>query len=119
MAEQTLDVRRQRVDVRGGGFLEGLEGLDGLGDLERLEVLEELERLEALEVLEKLEAQQRAMAKLKRKRNNITQYARAYTHTTGVLYFLLSQVSHKLYNPLCKVHPTFGVMCPSPKKRIT
>ena len=41
------------------------------------------------------------MAKLGRKRNNITHYARAYTHTTGVLCFLLSQVSHKHYNPLC------------------
>ena len=57
------------------------------------------------------------MAKLGRKRNNIARYARAYTHTTGVLCFLLSQVSHKLNNPLCKVHPTFGVMCPSPQKK--
>ena len=103
MAEQTLD-------VRGGGFLEELERLEGLEELdslERLEGLEELdslerlEELERLEVLEKLEAQQRAMAKHGRKRNNNALYARAYTHTTGVLCFLLSQVSHKLYNPLC------------------
>ena len=44
------------------------------------------------------------MAKLGRKRNNIAQYARAYAHITGVLCFLLSQVSHKLYNPLCNNH---------------
>ena len=44
------------------------------------------------------------MAKLGRKRNNIARYSRAYTHTTGVLCFLLSQVSQKLYNPLCNNH---------------
>ena len=60
-----INVRRQRLDVRGGGFLEELDAL------ERLEVLEGLERLDALEVLEKLEAQQRAMAKLGGKPNNI------------------------------------------------
>ena len=64
MAEQTLDVRRQRLDVRGGGFLEELDGLEAL---EELEGLERLEALEVLEVLEKLEAQQRAMAKHGRK----------------------------------------------------
>ena len=41
------------------------------------------------------------MAKHGRKRNNIAWYSRTYTHTTGILRFLLSQVSHKLYNPLC------------------
>ena len=106
MAEQTLD-------VRGGGFLEELERLEGLEELdslERLEGLEELdslerlEELERLEVLEKLEAQQRAMAKHGRKRNNIARCTRAYTRTTGVLCFLLSQVSHKHYNPLCNNH---------------
>ena len=44
------------------------------------------------------------MAKLGRKPNNIARYSRAYAHTTGVLCFLLSQVSHKLYNPLCNNH---------------
>ena len=56
------------------------------------------------------------MAKLGRKWNNIALYAREYAHTTGVLYFLLSQVSHKLYNPLCnnrlhwfqKQHPSLS-----------
>ena len=74
--DSRIDVRRQRLDVRGGGFLE---------DLERLEVLEGLERLDA---------RRRAMAKLGRKRNNNAIYARAYADITGVLYFLLSQVSH-------------------------
>ena len=96
-----IDIRRQSLDVRGGGFLEVLEGLDGLEGLEALEELEGLEGLEGLEALEKLNARRRAMAKLGRKRNNNALYARAYTHTTGVLCFLLSQVSHKLYNPLC------------------
>ena len=41
------------------------------------------------------------MAKHGRKRNNNARYARAYAHITRVLCFLLSQVSHKLYNPLC------------------
>ena len=59
-----LDVRRERLDGRGGGFLEALEGLEGLDALENLEGLE---RLEVLEALEKLEAQQRAMAKHGRK----------------------------------------------------
>ncbi len=58
------------------------------------------------------------MAKLGRKPNNNALYARAYAHTTGVLCFLLSQVSHKLYNPLCKVHPTFGVMRPKKKNNL-
>ena len=40
------------------------------------------------------------MAEHGRKPNNIALYTRAYAHITGVLYFLLSQVSHKLYNPL-------------------
>ena len=56
------------------------------------------------------------MAKHGRKRNNITRYTRACAHITGVLCFLLSQVSHKLYNPLCnnrlhwfqKQHPTLS-----------
>ena len=99
--------RNGRIDVRGGGFLEGLEGLEGLEALEELEALERLEVLEALEDLEgleRLEARRRTMAKLGRKRNNIARYSRAYTHTTGVLCFLLSQVSQKLYNPLCNNH---------------
>ena len=87
---QTLEIRRQR-----GGVLEALEGLEGL---------DTLEGLDRLEVLEKLEAQQRAMAKLERKPNNIARYARAYAHITGVLCFLLSQVSHKHYNPLSNNH---------------
>ena len=104
MAFQTLErgdflEALERLEV-----LEGLEKLEVLEELERLEALEELERLEALEELERLEAQQRAMAKHGRKRNNNALYARAYTHTTGVLYFLLSQVSHKHYNPLCNNH---------------
>ena len=45
-----------------------------------------------------------------------SRYTCAYAHTLGALYFLLSQVSHKLNNPLCKIHPTFGVMCLSKKK---
>ena len=115
---QRWHFRGQRLDVRGrgGGFLEGLEGLDGLEELdalegleeldaleglEDLEILEVLEGLERLEALEKLNARRRAMAKHGRKRNNITRYARAYAHITGVLCFLLSQVSHKHYNPLC------------------
>ena len=61
MAEQTLDVRHQSLNVRGGGFLEELDAL------ERLDSLEGLEGLEALETQEKLEAQQRAMAKHGRK----------------------------------------------------
>ena len=44
------------------------------------------------------------MAKLGRKPNNIARYSRAYAHTTGVLCVLLSQVSQKLYNPLCNNH---------------
>ena len=44
------------------------------------------------------------MAKHGRKRNNIARCTRAYTRTTGVLCFLLSQVSHKHYNPLCNNH---------------
>ena len=44
------------------------------------------------------------MAKHGRKRNNNAIYARAYAHITGVLCFLLSQVSHKHYNPLCNNH---------------
>ena len=44
------------------------------------------------------------MAKHGRKRNNIAWYARAYANITGVLCFLLSQVSHKHYNPLCNNH---------------
>ena len=47
-----IDVRRESLDVRGGGFLDALE---------------ELEELEVLEVLEKLDARRRAMAKLGRK----------------------------------------------------
>ena len=97
MAEQTLDVRHQSLNVRGGGFLEALEGLEGLDTLEELE---ELEVLEELEELERLEARRRAMAKHGRKRNNIARYARMRT-LLGVLCFLLSQVSHKFYNPLC------------------
>ena len=96
--DSRIDIRRQRLDVRGGGFLEDLERLEVL---EALEDLEELERLEVLEGLERLDARRRAMAKLGRKRNNNAIYARAYADITGVLYFLLSQVSHKLYNPLC------------------
>ena len=45
-----------------------------------------------------------------------TRYMRARAHTTRVLCFLLSQVSHKLYNPLCnnylhwfqKQHPSMS-----------
>jgi len=56
------------------------------------------------------------MAKLGRKPNNIARFARACAHTTGVLCFLLSQVSHKHYNPLCnnrlhwfqKQHPSLS-----------
>ena len=56
------------------------------------------------------------MAKHGRKRNNNALYARAYENITGVLCFLLSQVSHKLYNPLCnnrlhwfqKQHPSLS-----------
>ena len=44
------------------------------------------------------------MAKLGRKWNNIARCSRAYTHTTVVLCFLLSQVSHKFYKPLCNNH---------------
>ena len=44
------------------------------------------------------------MAKLGRKRNNNARYARAYAHTTGVLCFLLSQVSHNTYNSLTNNH---------------
>ena len=44
------------------------------------------------------------MAKHGRKRNNNARYARAYAHITGVLCFLLSQVSQKLYNTLCNSH---------------
>ena len=51
-----IDVRRYRVDVRGGGFLDALEAL------EELDALEELEKLEEPEALEKLEARRRAMA---------------------------------------------------------
>ena len=113
MAFQTLErgdflEALERLEVLEGleklEVLEELERLEALEELERLEALEELERLEALEELERLEAQQRAMAKHGRKRNNNALYARAYTHTTGVLYFLLSQVSHKFYNPLCNNH---------------
>ena len=82
MAEQTLE-------VRGGGFLEELDGLEGL---------------DGLEALEKLEAQQRAMAKHGGKPNNIALYTRACAHIIGALCFLLSQVSHKHYNPLCNNH---------------
>ena len=81
--------RNGRIDVREGGFLEALE---------------KLERLEVLEGLERLEARRRAMAKLGRKRNNIARYTRAYAHITRVLYFLLSQVSPKHYNPLYNNH---------------
>ena len=56
------------------------------------------------------------MAKHERKPNNIALYTRACAHITGVLCFLLSQVSHKFYNPLCnnrlhwfqKQHPTLS-----------
>ena len=94
MAEQTLD-------VRGGGFLEALEGLEGLDTLEELE---ELEVLEELEELERLEARRRAMAKHGRKRNKNARYERARANTTGVLCFLLSQVSHNTYNSLSNNH---------------
>ena len=57
MAEQTLEIRRQR-----GGFLEELERLEELDSLERLEELDSLERLEGLEELERLEARRRAIA---------------------------------------------------------
>ena len=53
-----IDVRRQRLDIRGRGFLEALE---------RLEALEELEGLEELETLERLDTRRRAMAKHRRK----------------------------------------------------
>ena len=71
--EQRWQNRRQRLDVRGGGFLEAQERLDSLERLEELDALEELEKLdtleelEGLEGLEGLEAQQRAMAKQGRK----------------------------------------------------
>ena len=44
------------------------------------------------------------MAKHERKSNNIARCSRAYTHTTGVLCFLLSQVSHNTYNSLHNNH---------------
>ena len=58
--------------------------------------------------------------------HNIALYVRVRAHTTGVLCFLLSQVSHKLYKPLCnnhlhwfqKQHPTlshFHATTPPPK----
>ena len=66
--------------------------------------IKERRKLEALESLEGLEDRRRAMAKLGRKRNNNARYARAYAHTTGVLCFLLSQVSHNTYNSLTNNH---------------
>ena len=44
------------------------------------------------------------MAKHGGKPNNIALYTRACAYITGVLCFLLSQVSHKHYNPLCNNH---------------
>ena len=65
--------------------------------------IKEKRKLEALESLEGLEARRRAMAKHGRKPNNIA-HTRARMRITGVLCFLLSQVSQKLYNPLCNNH---------------
>ena len=93
MAEQTLErgdflEALERLEVLEGlEALERLERLDVLEELERLEVLEALERLDALDALERLEARRRAMTKHGRKRNNITGYTRAYTHSTGFCVF--------------------------------
>ena len=94
MAEQTLNVRRQR--------LEGHRPFYARHASVAREIKEK-RKLEALESLEGLEARRRAMAK--HGGSQITsRYTRARIHTTGVLCFLLSQVSHKLYNPLCNNH---------------
>ena len=97
MAFQRLEVRGQRLDVRGGGFLEGLEELEELEGLGGLEVLEDLEELDALEELERLEARRRAMTELKRKLNNNDAIrARVRAHYRSFMFFAVTSVTQSL-----------------------